>query len=89
MPSEVTVKTLIEASVNVTCGTQKECQHAPCFTGLDPDSHTSQLAVEKLPFRLLPRLLLLSWILTKQEKKKKSRFTLNPARSRASLATDC
>lgn len=49
MPSEVTVKTLIEASVNVTCGTQKERQHAPCFTGLDPDSHTSQLAAEGTP----------------------------------------
>lgn len=86
MLSEVTVKALIEASVNVTCGTQKEHQHAPCFTGLDPDSHTSQLAAEKLPSRRRPWLLLLSWTLTKQEQK--SRFTLNPARSRASLATD-
>lgn len=84
MPSEVTVKTLIEASVNVTCGTQKERQHVPCFTGLDPDSHTSQLAAEKLPSQRLPWLLLLSWILTKVDKK--SNFTLNPAQSRPSLA---
>lgn len=57
-------------------GHKRSVNNAACFTGLDPDSHTSQLAAEKLPFQRLPWLLLLSWILPKQEQK--SRFPLKP-----------
>lgn len=65
MPSEMMVKTFIEEGVIVMFGTQKKRQHCLCFTGLNPSSHSSHLAAEKLLFNWL--LALFCWIFTKHK----------------------